>query len=297
MNKILIFGSSGFIGKALSKYLHSNGFDVFPRNGNDEMQKTKNRLELSNIQEILDFIDDQSIDTVLHLASNLVPNSSHNEFLAENNNLISATKKLISTLSKKNIRFIFFSSGGQVYQESTSHHLETDTLRAQSYYGQSKILIEEEVIKADKKNNFPYVILRPSNIYGVRSKEKSSQGIISIFLNAIVSKKEIIIYGDGSKIRDYIYIDDVIKVVSGLIKNKNIKGIFNLASSEEHSILEVLKFCENACKQKTKIIYKPDRSCDPHQTLFDNTKLKESVKIDVTSLEDGILQMLNTNNE
>jgi len=296
MNKILIFGSTGFVGKALSNYLHSNGFEVYPRDGGGEIKKNKIRLELSNIQEILNFINYNSIDTVLHLASNLVPDSSHNEFLIENTNLILATQKLISSLSKKNIRFIFFSSGGQVYKESASHHLETDTLMAQSYYGQSKILIEQEIIKADSKNNFPYIILRPSNIYGVRSKNKSSQGIIPIFLNSIVSKKEIIIYGDGSKIRDYIYINDVIRIVSELIKNKNIKGTFNLASNEEYTILEVLKFCENACDEKTKIVYRPDRSCDPHQTLFDNTKLIDSVNIDLTSLEDGIFQMLNVIN-
>ena len=296
MNKILIFGSTGFVGKALSNYLHSNGFEVYPRDGGGEIKKNKIRLELSNIQEILNFINYNSIDTVLHLASNLVPDSSHNEFLIENTNLILATQKLISSLSKKNIRFIFFSSGGQVYKESASHHLETDTLMAQSYYGQSKILIEQEIIKADSKNNFPYIILRPSNIYGVRSKNKSSQGIIPIFLNSIVSKKEIIIYGDGSKIRDYIYINDVIRIVSELIKNKNIKGTFNLASNEEYTILEVLKFCENACDEKTKIVYRPDRSCDPHQTLFDNTKLIDSVNIDLTALEDGIFQMLNVIN-
>ncbi|MDA9021356.1 NAD-dependent epimerase/dehydratase family protein [Gammaproteobacteria bacterium] len=290
MKKILIIGETGFIGEKLSKFL-KRFHHVYPSDENNSLSKNISRLDINNVKKIKEFIEDKEIDEVIHLASNLIPASTEEEFIEEKNNLLEASKELILFLSLKKIRLIFFSSGGQIYENSQERHHEAEILSPQSFYGQSKIFIENEILKANDLNNFPYLILRPSNIYGTRPKEKDAQGIISIFIHSITNNSDLVIFGDGAKIRDYIYINDVLDAVLKIITNESICGVFNLTSGEEYSILEILSICEKACNKKAMISFVPERDCDPHKTIFDNSKLMKSINIDITPLEIGIAEM------
>lgn len=129
---------------------------------------------------------------------------------------------------------------------------ETDELKPIYIYGLSKLLIENYLIYYVKKFNFKFTILRYSNVYGPRQVVNSESGVVSIFINQILNKKPLTIFGDGNNTRDFIYISDVVRA-NILCLNK--EGIFNIGTGKETPINELADILENIVGYKLKRKY------------------------------------------
>jgi UDP-glucose 4-epimerase len=97
----------------------------------------------------------------------------------------------------------------------------------------------------NKKNNINYDIFRVSNVYGQNQDTTKGLGIINTFLENIIQKKDITVYGNGETIRNYIYIKDVVSfLLTSLSSDLYKSNIYNLSSDDNLSInnlLEVIK--------------------------------------------------------
>ena len=168
-------------------------------------------------------------------------------------------------------KIIFASSGGTVYGISKTQPIsEENTTDPISTYGIVKLSSENILSNIDY---IDYYNLRISNIYGPLQFKDSKVGIISKILESIFDNKEFTIWGDGSIIRDYLYIEDLNNLFDLIINTEINKGTYNISSNYGVDINNLIKLCEKISKKKMKIKYSKGRPYDVPVNILDNSKI------------------------
>lgn len=112
----------------------------------------------------------------------------------------------------RNKKFIFASTGGAIYGEPKKlPAAETEPAVPLSVYGLSKKMDEELVRYYARQDGFEYLIFRYANVYGPRQNPKGEAGVVAIFGGLLKNGKQPVIFGDGTKTRDYVYVGDVVR--------------------------------------------------------------------------------------
>ena len=158
-------------------------------------------------------------------------------------NVIFPTVRLAQLCSRLGVQLVYFSSGGTVYGERKTlvPFVETDPKEPISYYGLSKQMIENSILFEHRVSNLDFVILRPSNPYGHGQSINGRQGLIAVALGKVLAGETMTIWGDANQVRDYIYIDDLSKVVVQLLKEDISCRTINIGSGKGYTVKEVLK--------------------------------------------------------
>lgn len=163
------------------------------------------------------------------------------------NNIFDAASK-----SNTCLKFLYFSSGGAVYGNySNKPFKESDSLNPLSCYGKIKRSGEGEVITLSKKYLIDFIIVRPSNVYGIGQSVNGNQGVIAFFTDQIMKGLPLTVFGAGEGKKDYIYIDDFVIYIHKLILN-NASGIFNIGSGHTASVNEIIKLIERKVSIKSR---------------------------------------------
>lgn len=305
MNNYLFIGGAGFIGSSIIKSLltlYKDSINVFvmePIFANTSRLLGQNvtlfKGELSDYNFISELIDYKKIDTVVHLVSTMVPGSTYADYKREFETVIFPTTRIMQLCSQKGIRFVYFSSGGTVYgdRKSLTPFTEIDAKKPISYYGLSKQMIENSIQFENRVSNLQYLVLRPSNPYGYGQNLKANQGLIAVALGKILAGEPISIWGDGSSVRDYIYINDLaLSVVHLLVKNV-INETINLGSGIGYSVSQVMNIITDIAEEEVVLEYFPSRKTDVSNMILDNTHLKSFIDVHFLSLEQGIRSFYN----
>jgi UDP-glucose 4-epimerase len=293
--KITIIGGNGFIGSHLVDRLFKENkyrITVFGRSLNSFSETHK------NVEYILgDFDDDMLLrkaifgsDIVVHLLSTTVPSTANFDPVYDVNTNLIGTINLLKIVGEQNVkRFIYTSSGGTVYGNPQYTPMdENHPLQPVGSYGITKVAIESYIKMYSKKYGFSSAIIRPSNPYGPRQSYKGLQGVISTFLYKILTDQKLIVWGDGSAIRDYIYIDDVTEFLLHSIEN-DYDGIFNLGFGMGYSVNEIIHYIEECTSKKANVEYKNIEASNVTEVVLDNSKIKKVFKLrPKVILEEGI---------
>ena len=243
--KILITGGAGFIGKHLVKYLLEKGENVsiLDNFSNSDKKSTilfeKNGVkifegDITNFDDVSKATKDQEI--VIHLAAKIsVLESIKNPAETFRIN-VNGTKNLLTICKNNNIKKVIIASSAAVYGEGEKGiKLKEETKKKPiSPYGESKMKMEEEI---KKNNEMNCIILRFFNIYGIGQTSEYA-GVITKFLEKIKKNQSLTITGDGTQIRDFVSISDVICSINDAI-GYNKSGIFNIASGNKITINEL----------------------------------------------------------
>ena len=293
-----MLGGAGFLGANIIHSLIRTGhcITVVDRVDADQSRLasvlndiTLYKVQLNKTHKIKIILEEHKIDTVIHLVSSLLPSSSFKDYLLEYNQVIVPTLKLIHLLSKKRLNLLYLSSGGTVYGlGKTGIFKETDVCEPITYYGQSKKIIEEYIMFANRKYDLKYLILRPSNPYGRFQSLRSNQGFISVVLGKIINSEPIELWGDGSVVRDYIYISDFVTILLLLIEKKINNLTLNIGTGVGHSLLDVIKIVEIVTGKRAIVEIKPVRSVDIPINILDTNVIRELLRFDCVDLESGI---------
>ena len=297
---ILFIGGAGFIGSAVikewiaSEREESRVIVLEPPLANvSRIEGAPVELLRGNISDI-DLIETviklNNIRKVVHLVSTMVPGCGYDEYKQEFENVIFPTVRLMQLCSRLDVQFVYFSSGGTVYGErkTLQPFVETDPKEPISYYGLSKQMIENSILFEHRMSNLRYLILRPSNPYGHGQNLHGRQGLIAVALGKILAGEPITIWGDGSSIRDYIYIDDLAKVVVKLLKTNVSNKTINIGSSKGYSVREIIKVLSEIAEEDIRVEYAPSRRNDVSNMVLDTSMLKSLVNIKLTPLEEGV---------
>ena len=215
--RILITGGNGFIGTNLAlKLLQNNSIRVriYDHSESIFMRKIPGIEyiygELGNTGQLHSAL--QNVDIVYHLASSSKPESSTGDPTYDVISNVVDTINMLEQCVKANVkRIVFISSGGTVYGETKEIPIKEDFPHNPiCSYGITKLTIEKYLALYKHQYGLDYIVLRPSNPFGPFQNPFLRQGAVSVFLYNIINKIPIHIWGDGSIVRDYLYVQDLI---------------------------------------------------------------------------------------
>lgn len=251
MSKLLILGGSGFIGSHLADRAIELGFNV------DVISTKKPSIDTYNekIKYILLNLNDLSqVEQFQNLDYDYVVNLSgyinHSNFSKDGRSVINthfvAIQKIIEKLLKKKLkRFVQIGSSDEygIRQSPQSEDMREDPI---SPYSFSKMAISHFLQMLNKTENFPCVILRLFLVYGPRQNlNRFIPQVINGCLNNQTFDTSL-----GNQIRDFCYVEDVIKaILISLDQKKAIGNIINIGSGIPIKISEVIKLINNIIKK------------------------------------------------
>jgi UDP-glucose 4-epimerase len=277
--RVLVLGGNGFIGSHVVDELLIAGHEVsiFDRSPDPW------RAPLANVDYFYGSFSDsaliaealEGIDAVVHLISTTTPKTSNLDPIADVENNLIDTIKLLQMMHTCNIkRIIYLSSGGVIYGAPTvSPTPETHPLDPICSYGIVKVAIEKYLGMYAHLYDFKPMIIRPSNPYGPRQVHHGVQGVISTFMNQILENKKIQIWGDGTVKRDYIYITDLAKLCRVAL-DQDAVGVVNAGSGKAISLNALLGLIKTEMNKDVEVVYSESRRYDIPEIALDNTKAK-----------------------
>jgi len=300
--KILITGGAGFIGKYLVKYLLEKGENVsiLDNFSNSDKKSTilfeKNGVkifegDITNFDDVSKATKDQEI--VIHLAAKIsVLESIKNPAETFRIN-VNGTKNLLAICKNNNIKKVIIASSAAVYGEGDKKIKVKEEKKKNpiSPYGESKMKMEEEIEKNNSSNEMDYIILRFFNIYGIGQTSEYA-GVITKFLEKIKKNQSLTITGDGTQIRDFVSISDVICSINNAI-GYNKSGIFNIASGNEITINELANLMIELSGKKLNIKNIADKQGEIKYSQADILLAKQKLGyISKINLKEGIKKLL-----
>lgn len=288
---IMIIGGAGFIGRnlcnCLSAFYEVVSVDLAKSDLINE-NVFQYQCELTDSINIKRILIEKKVSKIIHCVSSLIPTSNIDAYVNDLRQTYFGTLELLEYCSHSSIQFIFLSSGGVIYENSINKHKETDILKPLSFYGLSKLNIENLIRFYHEKNGLDFLILRPSNPYGFGQRTDGKQGLIATIIGKVLNNEPLEIWGDGKAIRDYIYIDDFVNIIALLIK-KNIKNTeINVGSGIGSSVLDVIKIVENMTHFSISKKFRANASLDVKNNVLDISKLLSYINYDFTTLDEGI---------
>lgn len=293
--KILVTGGAGYVGSVtthlLCNQLHEViVFDNLERGFRSAIDPRALFVEgdLRNKKDILDVIQTNDPDAVIHFAGYIeVGESMKNpkEFTLNN---VGGTKNLIDSMIQSSCRKVIFSSTCAVYGTPKVVPLsETLPHRPQSVYAKNKSECERLFLEASNKHDFECVFLRYFNASGAMEKYGEAHNpethLIPLILQVALNKRKIInIYGnnydtfDGTCIRDYIHIEDLAIAHIAALK-KGVSGAFNLGNGNGYSVKQVIDVCRKITNHSIPSKVVSPREGDSTILISDSTKAKNEL--------------------
>lgn len=294
---ILFIGGAGFIGSNIIRWLDKEKFRVVviePKGAYlgrlDGMDVDLLEGSLCNIVLVKEVIEQQDIQIVVHLVSTLIPGSTYEDYKKEYKDVIFPSIELMELCAQKGIRFVYFSSGGTVYgnRNDVLPFTETDAMNPISYYGWSKQMMENSIQFMHRTAGLDYLVVRPSNPYGHGQNLYGKQGLVAVAMGKLLRNEEIEVWGDGSAVRDYIYVDDLARIFVKLIEEDVHNTTLNIGSGRGYSVNDVLAFLKIVTGRELKIVYQNPRPVDVSSMVLDTSRLKGLISYEVTPFMDGI---------
>ena len=281
MNVILL-GHTGFIGRNIYKTLVSAGVNNLIGISTDEIDLTAEKGH----EALLKYL---SPDCIVIMCSGIKKQLGDNLKSFEKNMTI--VNNFMMAASKVHPQKIIFFSSASVYGEDVDHHgaiSEETPVQPRTYYGIAKYTAERLLKKLCADMQTQLVILRPPLIYG---RDDISRGYGPTgFMYKAVNNEELTIWGDGSEFREFIYVDDVGKIVNLLI-NSDYSGILNLVSGKSYTYKQILDSLNKIAGKNIKVVSR-QRTKEKVNQHYSNELIHNVLgDFKFTSLEDGLRKM------
>jgi len=234
-------------------------------------------------------------DVVFHLVNATTPASANVDKVADLNANVASTLSLLDACRETGVRrVVFVSSGGTIYgipeQVPTP---ETSTTNPITAYGISKLAIEKYLGLYEYLYGLEYRVLRVANPFGPYQMALKSQGVTAAFLHWALAGKPIEMWGDGSVIRDYIFIDDVVDALMLAATHEGSSRIFNIGSGEGRSLNDIVAAIERLLGEKIPVDHRPGRPVDVPVSVLDTTLAKNELDWQArTPFEEGLRNTL-----
>ena len=300
IKNILITGGAGYIGSHISEILAKNKKKIYIidnlSSGYRKLINKKAKFFKANILNykiVKKIIKKNKIDSVIHLAANLIISEGEKYPKKYFKNNVTGTQNLLKACSDSTIKNFIFSSTAAIYKDGQFKVSENSIIKPKSVYGKTKIKCEKIIQSFCKKSNINYGILRYFNVAGSSPSGKiglinKSDHLFKNFSREIMKKKPVLkIYGnnyktkDGSCIRDFVHVSDIaeihLKVLNKIDKiNKSV--VLNCGYNKGTSVLEVAKEFKKQTSKKVKILITKRRKADLVKIIATNKKLMRFIQ-------------------
>ena len=302
--RFLVTGGAGFIGSHLTRFLlHYGAVRVL-----DDLSTGT----LNNLREVLadiEFLQGSVADSatvraavegctrVFHLAAQVsVPLSM--ELPVETFEVnVYGTQLLLEAVRQRGCRRFVFASSAAVYGNSPRLP-KRETMHAApiSPYGWSKYYAELLCRDYWRVFGVPTVCLRFFNVYGPRQNPRSQYAaVVPRWITAALTDRTPVIYGDGMQVRDFVYIDDLLRGIwLGAMHPDAVGKVFNLASGTHYTLLDLLHAIERAIGCPLTPKYQPPRAGDIRRSYADVSLIQRTLGYQPRyTLQEGIQHTVN----
>lgn len=298
--KYLIFGGGGFIGSHIVDKLLQAGHSlrIFERprvpkyrefvDGEDVEWLACDMLSLHDVTEAM-----RGVDAVFHLVSTTLPRSSNDDPIYDvQTNVVASLQILNVMVSLKIPRIIFISSGGTVYGAPVSLPIdESHPTNPNVSYGITKLAIEKYLLLYERLHGIKSIILRVSNPFGERQRIETAQGAVGVFMSRALKGLSLEIWGDGSVVRDYIYVRDVAEAFIKALDYTGNFSVFNIGFGSGISLNQLIDKLEIVLGLSIERIYRPSRPYDVSVNILNNQLARQELGwAPSTKIEEGLVR-------
>jgi UDP-glucose 4-epimerase len=264
---VLVLGSAGFIGSAIVDRIVRLGFRVYAVGHTEAMEENGLLVRVRGSIE-----DDELLREVLphcqhivYAAGRTTPGTSARDpSLEVTDNLFSLSRLLRCLADFPGKRLVYLSSAGAIYGDLARNADESSELRPRSYYGAGKVAAEAFIHACAIGGHVDAIVLRPTNLYGPRQPVSKGFAIVPTLFQRAIDGRPFQIWGDGSAVRDYCYVDDLVEVIAKVLSRpvQSQFATFNVAGGQTASTLELIAACERASNQRINVEFLPPRGVD-----------------------------------
>ncbi|WP_409271212.1 UDP-glucose 4-epimerase GalE [Neobacillus sp. SCS-31] len=308
---ILVLGGAGYIGSHAVYQLIDQGYDAIVvdnlQTGHAEAVHPKVKFyegDIRNKEFLRGVFEKEEIEGVLHFAANSLVGESMEKPLEYFNNNVYGTQVLLETMVEFGVKNIVFSSTAATYGEQTVMPITEDMPASPTNaYGETKLAMEKMMKWCEIAYGMSYVSLRYFNVAGARQTGEIGEDhqpethLIPLILQVPLGQREAIsIFGDdydtedGTCIRDYIHVEDLIDahiLALSYLQNGGGSEIINLGSGQGFSVKEMIEAARNVTGHEIPAKVVPRRSGDPSRLIASSEKAKQVLgwKPERTSVE------------
>ena len=283
--RCLVLGGGGFLGGHLVEALRVEGYRI------RVFDRIPVRATVTDIFQGVEWYEGdfgnrgdiaaalEGCEIVFHLVATTQPKASNEDPIHDlESNLLATVRFLDLALEYSMRKVVFASSGGTVYgiphtvPVPESHH--TQPLCS---YGIHKLAIEKYLHLYYSLHGLAYCVLRLSNPFGERQRSDASQGAVAVFLDKALRDEEVTVWGDGSAVRDYVYVRDVSRAFCQAARHEAGAGVFNVGSGEGLSVNELLAAIEDLLGRSIRRRYVNARPFDVPVSILDITRASQAL--------------------
>ena len=296
MARVVVIGGNGFLGSHTVDALSQAGHTVraFDRFGDEPP-----RYQSDGVHAIAgDFLSDPDLraavegqDHVVHMLSTTTPATADADPARDvRTNLIQSIALLQAAVEAKVTTVYFASSGGAIYgPQGRPTYSEIDPTLPISPYAIGKMAIERYLEYFHRAYGLEYVVFRISNPYGPRQRPETLQGLIPIALRRVRSGLPVARYGDGSMVRDYVYVGDVMSAITRVVDARPHHRVYNIGSGVGQTVNDVLDCVRAVVDRDFDIEEQPTPASFVDRVVLDTTRYRsEFGDIASVNLTDGI---------
>ena len=282
MKKILVSGGAGFIGSNLVDALIQENYEVAVvdnlATGLKENINPKAKffeIDISSFPSVDDVFKQFQPEAVFHLAAQASVRKSVEDPGKDVKTNVIGTVNLLKACQAHGVKkFIFSSTGGALYGDDASRPTtEEASISPISPYGLDKFFGEKYIGYFKSNSDLQTVVLRYANVYGPKQNPKGEAGVIAIFADKMLKDEPIMVYGDGSSSRDYVYVGDVVEANLAALKS-TVSNAYNISTGEETSIRELVDKIKKITDSNSQVQFKEGRSGELQASCLDNTRAK-----------------------
>lgn len=294
----VVLGGGGFLGTNLCRRLAASGHRVrafgrrrlFPPALAGVDWRQGDFSDGAAVAEAL-----RGADIAFHLIHGTVPYSANLDMAGDvRQNLLPSLAFLDLARDAGIKRVVFISSGGTIYgrptQIPTEETAPTDPITA---YGISKLAFEKYLALYQRLHGIEHRILRVANPFGPFQIAAKRQGLVAEIVARAIARQPIEVWGDGSVVRDFVFVDDVVDAIELAAGDDGGETIYNIGSGSGRSILDVIAAAEAAFATKIEIAWKQKRAVDVPVSVLSIGRAREKLGwVPKTPFETGVARTI-----
>lgn len=292
--KFAVTGGAGFIGSYLVKHIITENhtpiiIDNLYRGRMENLFPLKDlvmhRIDIRDFSALKTVL--KNVDGIFHQAALTDVQESFTKMQEYHDVNVKGTENIFQIAKESEIKVVYASSSS-VYGNPKTIPISEDSKRAPiNPYGSTK-LEDEFLAERYGKEGLAVIGLRYFNVYG-KGQNPSYAGVITKFINRLNEKKPPIIFGDGTQVRDFVFVDDVAKANLAAMYSKTKTGFFNVGTGIATSIKELAEIMIQFSGLNLEPIYEKPLQGDVHSSQADTTLTQKILNWRCqTSLKDGL---------